>query len=78
MTDGVIESASEDGPEHGVDGVIGVVGSSIAESADAIARRIVEAAQAHGSGSAQADDLTVVVIRRLAVDGVAACVATGI
>jgi len=59
-SDGVIESASADGDDFGVDGILRSLPPSIC--ARTVASSIADAATRHAAGRAQYDDLTVMVI----------------
>jgi serine phosphatase RsbU (regulator of sigma subunit) len=65
ISDGVYEFAAPDGSEFGEDGVASVIREGIDLPMDALARRLVDAAFAFGSGAPQADDITLVLLRRL-------------
>ncbi len=62
MTDGVLETTSPDDVEFGFDAALDVVRANLQAPAEAVARRVLDAALAHASGQPQIDDVTAVVI----------------
>jgi sigma-B regulation protein RsbU (phosphoserine phosphatase) len=64
VTDGVLESATPEGAEFGLDAVLEVVRANLHVPAEALARHVVDAALAHSNGKRQVDDVTAVIIRR--------------
>jgi phosphoserine phosphatase len=65
VSDGVYEYAREDGEEFGETGVAAIMRDGHQLPMSELGRRLVEAAFAHGAGTPQADDITLVLVRRL-------------
>lgn len=65
ISDGVYEFAAADGSQFGEGGVASVMRQALQCPMDELARRLVDAAFAFGSGAPQADDITLVLLRRL-------------
>jgi PAS domain S-box-containing protein len=64
VTDGIIEASAPDGSEFGADGALAVVRDHLRMPAEAIANRVIKAAQTFTQGRPQDDDFTVLVVRR--------------
>jgi phosphoserine phosphatase len=65
ISDGIYEFAAPDGSLFGEQGVAALLREAHALPMADLCRRLVEAAFAFGSGTAQADDITLVLVRRL-------------
>lgn len=65
ISDGVYEFSAPDGSEFGESGVAAVLAKGFECPMDELARRLVDAAFAFGNGVPQADDITLVLVRRL-------------
>lgn len=65
ISDGVYEFAAPDGSEFGESGVASVMREGFDLPMEELARRLVDAAFAFGGGAPQADDITLVLLRRL-------------
>ena len=65
ISDGVYEFAAPDGSEFGESGVASVLQEGFRLPMDELASRLVDAAFAFGGGMPQADDITLVLVRRL-------------
>jgi phosphoserine phosphatase len=66
ITDGIFECANADSEEFGCDRVAELVRRYAREPMSDLLARIVEAADRHGGGTPQADDMTLLLVRRLA------------
>jgi len=69
ISDGVYEFAREDGAEFGEDGVADVMRRLHGRPMSELGQALVEAAFAFGEGAPQADDITLVLVRRLPAEG---------
>ena len=65
ISDGVYEYENADGVQFGEDGVARVLAEHHALPMAALCERLVEAAIAFGGDAPQADDITLVLVRRL-------------
>ena len=65
LSDGIYEFAAPDGSRFGEQGVAALLREGHALPMADLCRRLVDAAFAFGSGTAQADDITLVLVRRL-------------
>ncbi|MFA6958064.1 MAG: SpoIIE family protein phosphatase [Thermoanaerobaculia bacterium] len=65
-SDGVTEAESPEGHELGTEGVCLALQGREGEDAATLVRRVLDAASRHRAGGEQADDTTVMVVRRLA------------
>ncbi len=65
LSDGVYEFANAAGEEHGEAGVERVMQANHDHSMAELSQALVDAAFAHGGGTDQADDITLVLLRRL-------------
>ena len=65
ISDGIYEFADADGAQFGEDGVAGVLRQYHAHPMAELSRQLVDAAFAFGGDVAQADDITLVLVRRL-------------
>lgn len=65
ISDGIYEFATADGAEFGEGGVASVMRAGFEMSMEALGQQLVDAAFEFGRGTAQADDITLVLIRRL-------------
>ena len=65
ISDGVYEFATPDGSEFGESGVASVMREGFTLPMEELAHRLVDAAFAFGHGAPQADDITLVLVRRL-------------
>ena len=66
ISDGIYEFANADGAQFGEDGVAGVLRQYHSHSMAELSRELVDAAFAFGGDVDQADDITLVLVRRLA------------
>jgi phosphoserine phosphatase len=66
ISDGIYEYAAADGSQFGEERVAQVLADGSEASMPTLAQRLVEAAQAFGGEEPQADDITMVLVRRLA------------
>jgi len=66
ISDGIYEYENESGKQFGQHGLRAVVDTHHADSMDALVRRIMGETYNHGGSMPQADDITIVLIRRLA------------
>jgi PAS domain S-box-containing protein len=64
LTDGIIEASAPDGTEYGAEGALGVVRTHLGLPANAIAERVIRAAQTFTQGRPQDDDYTILVLKR--------------
>jgi sigma-B regulation protein RsbU (phosphoserine phosphatase) len=64
-SDGVTEATNTSGEEYGEQRLIDVLQSRRGESADAVVRAVMESLNQFALGAAQADDITLVVAKRL-------------
>ncbi len=67
LTDGAIEAESPVGQQHGANAVLRAVTACLDRPAREIADAVIGATRAHAAGAPQADDITVVVLKRTAV-----------
>jgi sigma-B regulation protein RsbU (phosphoserine phosphatase) len=67
-SDGISEAVNPDDVQFGEEGLLRVVSSSIHASAAGIIDAVVSAVRAHAGPAPQADDMTLVVIKRLRPD----------
>lgn len=67
-TDGVTESADPDGRAYGDEALVDLLADTDAPP-ETLVRQVVDGVQAHASGSAQTDDITLLAIRFLGGDG---------
>ncbi len=63
-TDGITEAISRDGEMFGLDRLRGVIQTAAGSAAEVLLQAIDQSAMAFAEGTAQADDLTLVVVRR--------------
>jgi phosphoserine phosphatase len=66
ISDGIYEYENASGEQFGQQGIVGVLTEHPHASADELVRRIMLAARQHGGSVPQADDITIVLVRRLA------------
>lgn len=69
ISDGIYEYENTAGVQFGQDGIIKVIADHPEASADELVRLIMQAARQHGGPVPQADDITIVLVRRLVGDG---------
>jgi phosphoserine phosphatase len=69
ISDGIYEYENSAGVHFGQDGIIKVIAEHPEATADDLVRLIMQAARRHGGPVPQADDITIVLVRRLAADG---------
>lgn len=69
ISDGIYEYENSAGVRFGQDGIIKVIAEHPAATADELVRLIMQAARDHGGTVPQADDITIVLVRRLIDDG---------
>lgn len=67
LTDGVLETESPDGVEHGADGALAAVRARLARPAAEIVAGVIAATRAHAGATPQEDDITAVVVKRAAI-----------
>ena len=65
ISDGIYEYENETGAQFGRQGVIRVLDDNPGASAQALVDKIMAAAREHGGTAPQADDITIVLARRL-------------
>jgi sigma-B regulation protein RsbU (phosphoserine phosphatase) len=65
ISDGIYEYENEDGVQFGQEGVINVIDNRPDASADEVVAGILQAVRLHGGNEPQADDITIVLARRL-------------
>ncbi len=65
ISDGIYEYENESGMQFGQQGVINVIDNNPAASAQQLVDKIMSAARRHGGSAPQADDITIVLARRL-------------
>ena len=65
ISDGIYEYENEDGAQFGQQGVADVIRNFRDSSAEELVRAVMAAARAHGGTVPQADDITIVLVRRL-------------
>ncbi len=68
ISDGIYEYENTAGVHFGQDGIIKVIAEHPEATADELVRLIMQAARHHGGPVPQADDITIVLVRRLAGD----------
>lgn len=66
LSDGIYEYADRAGEQFGEEAVGQVVARHAAEGADAVIQALLAAVKQHAGGAAQADDMTMVIVRRTA------------
>ncbi len=66
VTDGATEAESPTGQQHGADAVLRAVTTCLDRSARETVDAVIGATRAHAAGAPQADDITVVVVKRTA------------
>jgi PAS domain S-box-containing protein len=64
VTDGAIEAESPAGQLHGADGVLRTIRAGLDKTARELVESVIGATRAHAAGAPQADDITVVVVKR--------------
>ena len=64
ISDGIYEYENEDGVPFGQDGVRGIIDSMPGAPAKDLVPAIMTAARKHGGSAPQADDITIVLVRR--------------
>jgi len=64
ISDGIYEYENEAGSQFGQAGLVSVTDKNLASSMDALVKEIMRATYAHGGKVPQADDITIVLIRR--------------
>jgi sigma-B regulation protein RsbU (phosphoserine phosphatase) len=64
VTDGAIEAESPAGQLHGADGVLHTIRAGLDKTARELVESVIGATRAHAAGAPQADDITVVVVKR--------------
>lgn len=69
ISDGIYEYENSAGVHFGQDGIIKVIAEHPEATAGDLVRLIMQAARRHGGPVPQADDITIVLVRRLAADG---------
>jgi serine phosphatase RsbU (regulator of sigma subunit) len=69
FTDGITEAEDPSGRFYGEEGLVGILSPAPAEPASGIVERILEHVRRHVDGGAPSDDLTVLVARRIPVEG---------
>lgn len=69
ISDGIYEYENTAGFQFGQDGIIKVIADHPEATADELVRLIMQAARQHGGPVPQADDITIVLVRRLVGDG---------
>lgn len=65
ISDGIYEYENEDGAQFGQQGVADVIQNFADSSADELVRAVMASARAHGGSAPQADDITIVLVRRM-------------
>ena len=65
ISDGIYEYENEQGVQFGQAGVAGVIDRLPDAGADAVVAEIMRAVREHGGNTPQADDITIVLARRL-------------
>jgi phosphoserine phosphatase len=65
ISDGVYEYENESGEQFGQQGIKRILDESGGESMDRVVQKIMHSAREHGGSVPQADDITIVLIRRL-------------
>jgi len=65
ISDGIYEYENESGVQFGQSGVTRIIDNYAGDSMDGLVQEIMRAAYAHGGAVPQADDITIVLIRRL-------------
>jgi serine phosphatase RsbU (regulator of sigma subunit) len=65
ISDGIYEYENEAGVQFGRQGVMKVLDENLGASAQELVDRIMAAAREHGGTAPQADDITIVLVRRL-------------
>lgn len=66
ISDGIYEYENESGIQFGQQGIVKIIAEHPHATADELVQRIMKAARAHGGSVPQADDITIVLVRRLA------------
>jgi phosphoserine phosphatase len=64
ISDGIYEYENESGTQFGQAGIVDVVDASRQDDMDTMVRKIMSATYDHGGSVPQADDITIVLIRR--------------
>ena len=64
ISDGIYEYENESGVQFGQDGIVSVIDSNREEDMESMVRNIMAATYDHGGSVPQADDITIVLIRR--------------
>ena len=65
ISDGIYEYENEAGVQFGQDGIVDIIDNNPDASMDTLVRKIMRSAREHGGTAPQADDITIVLIRRL-------------
>ena len=65
ISDGIYEYENENGAQFGQQGVIRIIDKNPDASAEELVEKIMAAAREHGGSAPQADDITIVLVRRL-------------
>jgi serine phosphatase RsbU (regulator of sigma subunit) len=65
ISDGIYEYENSAGVRFGQDGIVKVLAEDPEASAEELVQRIMQAARKHGGPVPQADDITIVLVRRL-------------
>jgi serine phosphatase RsbU (regulator of sigma subunit) len=66
ISDGIYEYENESGAHFGQQGIARIIAEHPNATADELVQRIMRAARHHGGTVPQADDITIVLVRRLA------------
>lgn len=65
ISDGIYEYENAAGVRFGQDGIAGVIAEHCSATADELVRHIMRSARQHGGSVPQADDITIVLVRRM-------------
>jgi serine phosphatase RsbU (regulator of sigma subunit) len=66
ISDGIYEYENESGVQFGQQGIVNIIAENPRATADDLVQKIMMAAREHGGSVPQADDITIVLVRRLA------------
>jgi phosphoserine phosphatase len=66
ISDGIYEYENESGVQFGQQGIVNIIAENPRATADDLVQKIMNAAREHGGSVPQADDITIVLVRRLA------------